>query len=184
MPRRIYTYPSEMGWTFLNQVTTVGAFLFALGVLLLIVNVVVSLRRGAFAGANPWDSYSLEWAIPSPPPSYDFAVIPTVSSRYPLWEGRLRNDETLSSAEDGPSLEHEKEMLLTSSLDADPTLIVKMPEDTLTPFVLSLGLTVGFVGLLLRLWPLAGAGAAICILSLIVWVWPRRKLAQVAEARL
>ncbi len=89
MPRRIYTYPAEMGWTLLNQITTAGAFLFAVGVLLLMINVWVSLKRGAVAGPNPWDSYSLEWSIPSPPASYDFAVIPTVSSRYPLWEGRL-----------------------------------------------------------------------------------------------
>lgn len=184
MPRRIYTYAPHLGWTFLNQLTTIGSFLFALGVLLLVINIVISLKRGAPAGRNPWDSYSLEWAIPSPPPSYDFAVIPTVSSRYPLWEGRLQPDETLSTMAEGPPLDHEKEMLLTSSLDADPSLIVKMPEDSLTPFMLGVGMTIGFIGLLLRLWPLAGAGAAVCIVSLIVWTWPRRKLAQVSGASL
>ncbi len=184
MPRRIYTYPAEMGWTLLNQITTAGAFLFAVGVLLLMINVWVSLKRGAVAGPNPWDSYSLEWSIPSPPASYDFAVIPTVSSRYPLWEGRLEDDQLLSTAREGPVLDHEKEMLLTSSLDADPTLILKMPEDTLAPFLLALAMTVGFVGLLLRLWLLAGVGAAACVLCVIAWTWPQRKLAQAPGGRL
>ena len=78
-----------MGWDTLNMITTLGAFLFALGVLLFLINVCVSLRRGAAAGPNPWDAPTLEWSMPSPPPPYNFAVIPTVASRHPLWEDRL-----------------------------------------------------------------------------------------------
>ncbi len=184
MPRRVYTYPAHMGWTTLNLITSIGAFVFAIGVLLLIVNVVVSLKRGVRAGPNPWDGYSLEWSTSSPPPSYDFAVIPTVASRYPLWEGRMQDDEVLSASDQGTPLDHSKEMLVTSSLDADPTLIMKMPEDSLTPFFLAVFMTVLFVGLLLRFWWLAGLCAAGCVLCLIVWTWPRRKLAQRVGAEL
>ncbi|MBV8911027.1 MAG: cbb3-type cytochrome c oxidase subunit I, partial [Gammaproteobacteria bacterium] len=89
MPRRVYTYAPGMGWSVLNLITTIGAFVLALGLLLLLVNVVRSLRRGAIAGANPWDGASLEWSVPSPPPPYNFSVIPIVASRHPLWEGRI-----------------------------------------------------------------------------------------------
>ncbi|MBV9758225.1 MAG: cbb3-type cytochrome c oxidase subunit I, partial [Alphaproteobacteria bacterium] len=92
MPRRIYTYPAGFGWHALNLIITVGAFLLALGILLFLVNVVVSLRRGGIAGPNPWDAPSLEWATPSPPPPYNFAVIPSVASRHPLWEKRLQEN--------------------------------------------------------------------------------------------
>ena len=72
MPRRIYTYPDGMGWDWLNLITTLGSFLFAVGVLLLLINVVVSRRSGRIAGHNPWDAPTLEWATPSPPPPYNF----------------------------------------------------------------------------------------------------------------
>ena len=93
MPRRVYTYPAGMGWDTLNLITTIGSFVFALGVLLFFVNVSKSRRSGAPAGANPWDAPTLEWAVPSPPPPYNFAVIPTVASRHPLWEDRLDESE-------------------------------------------------------------------------------------------
>ncbi len=53
------------------------------------VNIVISWRSGAVAGDNPWDAATLEWAMPSPPPPYNFAVVPTVASRHPLWEDAL-----------------------------------------------------------------------------------------------
>jgi len=86
MPRRIYTYPADRGWEVWNLVTTLGVPLQILGVALFVVNVVVSLRRGAPAGDDPWDAWTLEWATTSPPPPYNFAVVPTVSSRRPLWD--------------------------------------------------------------------------------------------------
>ncbi len=79
--------------------------MFAIGVLLLFVNVIRSLRHGAPAGANPWDAPTLEWCVSSPPPAYNFAVIPTVASRHPLWEGRLQEGEARSSLDRGMLLE-------------------------------------------------------------------------------
>ena len=92
MPRRIYTYPADRGWEVWNLVTTLGVPLQILGVALFFVNVVVSLRRGAPAGNDPWDAWTLEWATSSPPPPYNFAVVPTVSSRRPLWDLKHPDD--------------------------------------------------------------------------------------------
>ena len=85
MPRRIFTYSAELNLTGLNQIVTAGAVVQALGVLLLIANIFYSLKRGAKAGPNPWGAATLEWATESPPAEYNFARIPTVHSREPLW---------------------------------------------------------------------------------------------------
>ena len=89
MPRRIYTYPAGLGWETPNLITTAGAFVLAFGILLFLINVMVSRRNGQPAGPNPWDAPSLEWSTPSPPPPYNFAVIPRIASRHPLWEPRM-----------------------------------------------------------------------------------------------
>jgi cytochrome c oxidase subunit I len=86
MPRRIYTYPADRGWELWNLVATLGVPLQAAAVLLFLVNVIISLRRGKPAGNDPWDAWTLEWSTPSPPPSYNFDTIPEVKSRRPLWD--------------------------------------------------------------------------------------------------
>ncbi len=85
MPRRIYTYAGGQGWEVHNLLSTIGAFLIALSVLVFIVNFFYSARKHEPAGANPWEAASLEWATSSPPPEYNFAQIPTVSGMNPLW---------------------------------------------------------------------------------------------------
>jgi cytochrome c oxidase subunit 1/cytochrome c oxidase subunit I+III len=183
MPRRVYTYPEGVGWDTVNLVTSIGAFILALGILLLLVDVWVSLRRGQPAGPNPWDGPSLEWATPSPPPPYNFAVIPGVASRHPLWEDRLDEGMGHSSIERGLALEEGKEMIATTVLDGIPDAILKMPEDSLVPLLLTLVLTAGFAGLLAHLWWLAGAGAVLTLVCTLLWLWPERRLAQTAGAR-
>ena len=128
MPRRVYTYPEGMGWDTSNLIITIGAYVLAFGFLLFVWNVVVSLKSGRVAGPNPWDGDSLEWATPSPPPPFNFVVIPTVASRSPLWEDRLRESELRSSIDRGPVLDDGKEVLATTPLDAQPDAILKMPE--------------------------------------------------------
>jgi cytochrome c oxidase subunit I len=176
MPRRIYTYAPGMGWDTLNMITSIGSFVIAVGVLLFSVNVWKSLRTGAPAGANPWDAPTLEWAVPSPPPPYNFAVIPTVGSRHPLWEDRLEDAGTLSSIDRGMLLDQGKETIATSALDATPDMILEMPEDSFAPILLALGLSVLFVGLLVKTWTIIGVGAVAIMFSLLFWMWPRRQL--------
>src|SRR5207248_2851371 len=95
MPRRNYTYPPGMGWTAINLVETIGSYILGAGLVLIVVNLAVSLRRGTIAGSDPWGGATLEWSISSPPPEYNFAVIPTVSSPYAMWDldDRARDEE-------------------------------------------------------------------------------------------
>ncbi|MEK6920169.1 MAG: cbb3-type cytochrome c oxidase subunit I, partial [Thermoproteota archaeon] len=80
MPRRIFTYPPETGWGGLNSISTVGAFVFGLAQILLFVNIWRSRKLGTPVGPNPWESWTLEWAVSSPPPIHNFETIPTISS--------------------------------------------------------------------------------------------------------
>jgi cytochrome c oxidase subunit I len=182
MPRRIYTYGPDMGWTTLNLITTLGSFVFAAGVLLLFVNIVRSWSRGHLASANPWDAPTLEWSVPSPPPPYNFAVIPTVASRHPLWEGRLPANAR-SVLDQGMLLDTGKETIGTSALDAQPDMILEMPEDSFAPVLLTLGIAGVFTGLIMKAWPVTAGCTAIIAAALLWWLWPRRGLREREPAR-
>ncbi|MDP8944255.1 MAG: cbb3-type cytochrome c oxidase subunit I [Actinomycetota bacterium] len=88
MVRRISDYPAEAGWEGLNVVSTVGAFVIFLGMLVFVVNVARSLRLGPEAGDDPWDGHTLEWATTSPPPRHNFDTLPPVRSYAPLLDLR------------------------------------------------------------------------------------------------
>ena len=93
MPRRISTYSEGLGWEFWNMLSTVGAFLIAVSVLVFMYNVVISLRSKEQAGDDPWDGRTLEWAIPSPPPVYNFAKIPQVKELDDFWHTKYVENE-------------------------------------------------------------------------------------------
>jgi cytochrome c oxidase subunit 1 len=84
MPRRIYEYGANTGWADYNLISTIGAFILALGTLLTVINVVVSMRKGAVAGPDPWKANTLEWYTSSPPPEHNFDSIPRIRSVEPM----------------------------------------------------------------------------------------------------
>jgi heme/copper-type cytochrome/quinol oxidase subunit 1 len=178
MPRRIYTFPDGMGLDILNLITTVGSYVLACGFLLFIVNILVSLKRGEFAGPNPWDAATLEWTTPSPPPPFNFVVLPTLATRTPLWEARLDETPYRSNLGTGLPLDHGKEALATTTLDAQPEAVLRMPEDSLMPFLMALALTALFAGLIAKLWWLVIASFVVGLLFQLVWLWPRAELGE------
>jgi cytochrome c oxidase subunit I len=92
MPRRIYTYEPGRGWDIWNLLTTVGVVFQAAGILIFVFNLLRSYLKGDSAGSDPWDAWTLEWSTASPPPVYNFARIPTVRSRRPLWDLKHPDD--------------------------------------------------------------------------------------------
>ncbi|MGZ8377302.1 MAG: cytochrome c oxidase subunit I, partial [Gemmatirosa sp.] len=88
MPRRIYTYDADQGYTLFNQLSTIGTGILIVGVAITLYNMMKSWNGGQRAGNDPWGAGTLEWSIPSPPPDYNFAELPKVTSRYPVWDAK------------------------------------------------------------------------------------------------
>ena len=84
MPRRVYEYNNVGHLQLYNQISTVGSFILAAGVLVTVINVMRSLKAGVIAGPDPWKANTLEWLTPSPPPENNFDVIPRVRSLEPM----------------------------------------------------------------------------------------------------
>jgi cytochrome c oxidase subunit I+III len=179
MPRRVYTFLPGMGWDLLNMISTIGAFIIAVAVLLFFVNVFRSLANGALAGDNPWGAGTLEWATTSPPQPYNFAVIPIVRTRDPLWHLDKEDPErTEDWSADAPDqfglLEDRRETPGTSLLDARPQQRIILPGPTLVPFFTSLAVSFTFMSLMINLW-LVPVGALLVFACLTAWHWPSEK---------
>jgi cytochrome c oxidase subunit 1/cytochrome c oxidase subunit I+III len=175
MPRRIYTYHSGLGWDSLNLLATVGAFVFAFGVLFSLVNFLWAQRRGALAPPNPWRADTLEWMSSSPPPDYNFAEIPVVESRHPLWDQDPMPVATSGSDPRTQALGREgalrKETPLTSGLDADPAGTMEVPDPTYLPLVLAAGIAIFFAGLLVEATLIVVLGAIVGGVGIMHWAW-------------
>ena len=151
MPRRIYTYGPELGVTRLNQISTVGAFLIGVAVLVLLVNLWWSRRHGDVAGNDPWKGATLEWAIPSPPPAYNFTVIPRVENRLPLWQ-----------------TEHHAPM---APLPLTPPEPIHVPGGSWWPLITAFGLpTIAVAAISHHLW-LVFVGLAVVITGIYRWAY-------------
>ncbi|MDW9898126.1 cytochrome c oxidase subunit I [Sinorhizobium meliloti] len=166
MPRRVYTYPAEMGWDTLNLISTLGASLFVVSFLVFIYNVAASARGGDVAGDNPWDASTLEWATTSPPPPHNFDRIPFVTSREPLWAERETLPVVTGLAVD------KREVVITTTTEALPDLKESSPDPTVWPFVSAIVVGVIFIASIFTPWAVAW-GAPAAALGLTAWFWPK-----------
>jgi cytochrome c oxidase subunit I+III len=176
MPRRIYTYGPNIGWTLLNQIESLGYSLLFVSVSLFLWNVVRSLKRGEIAGANPWRAGTLEWATTSPPPSYNFLHLPTVNGREALWDAAPNQPIVVGLDEDARSV------LTTRTLDAEPDSKDEFPAPSIWPFLASVATTTAFIGSIFTPWGLT-IGAVPIAITLIGWFWPERQAATRRRAR-
>lgn len=176
MPRRIYTYGPETGWGPLNMVATAGTVIAAIGAMLFVANAVLSLYLGRRSGPDPWGGPSLEWACPSPPPSYNFELTPVVDSITPLWPA----DRTLSAMH-GLSVT-EREVLVTSTVDAVPDYRQKSPKPSLWPLACALATWILFVGSIFTPWALVWGSVPLAVAA-TGWFWPHRPLAKRLRGR-
>jgi cytochrome c oxidase subunit I len=135
MPRRIYTYDAGQGWSTFNLISSIGAAILIVGTAFFFWNFVRSYKRGAIAGNNPWEAGTLEWAMSSPPPEYNFERIHHVTSRLPLW------DVTVPPAEANVHIE-------PATGKSAKELGIPMPNPTINPLLTAFGMTWMFAGLM------------------------------------
>ena len=155
MPRRIYTYDSGQGWDTFNLISSVGAYMLAFATLIFVYNFFSSRKRGEIASSNPWGAGTLEWTIPSPAPEYNFAVLPNVTSRYPLWEGSEVDAESARiNSQEGKTA-------------ADLHII--LPYSTIKPMIVAGSMVIMFLGLITTK-ALIFIGAAMLVVSLYSWL--------------
>jgi cytochrome c oxidase subunit 1 len=167
MPRRIYTYPAEMGWGTLNLIATGGALLLIVGGVLFLFNVVRSYVTGPVAAADPWHGETLEWGTSSPPPVYNFLDIPIVEGRSAMWN---RSDP--APVVTGLRTDC-REVLITDVMDAAPVHAYELPKPTIWPFLCAVVTSAFFVGSVFTPWALPAAIVPLAV-TLIGWFWPKR----------
>ncbi|HET8757665.1 MAG TPA: cytochrome c oxidase subunit I [Solirubrobacteraceae bacterium] len=171
MPRRTYTYEPGLGWTALNLIETLGAYLLASGLLLMVANLVISRFRGPPSGDDPWGGDTLEWATTSPPRPYNFPVIPKVTSPYAMWDKEDREVDAQRLARGSRTLEEGHETPATTTLDAEFDEILDMPSDSWAPLLLAASLSAIFVMLLTGHWTTALVFAGLAAAVLAAWHW-------------
>lgn len=168
-PRRIFTYSSNLGFDGLNMLITVGAFIFGIGILMNIVNWLVSMRTGALAGKNPWNADTLEWSTDSPPPPYGSVHIPLVASRHPLWDDFDEEEDP----ENDRVLDWGRLTPMTTALDAVPVSLATIPEDSIVPLFLSLAMFSFFIFIVFQMMWWSLASLLVTFLLGCFWMWPR-----------
>ncbi|MFC7400582.1 cytochrome c oxidase subunit I [Chelatococcus sp. GCM10030263] len=166
MPRRIYTYPVEVGWGGMNLFVTAGALVFFGSFVLLLVNGLRSLAHGEPAGPNPWSADTLEWATASPPPPYNFARIPVVTHREPLWKEREVLPVVTGLRVDA------RELLVGTVAAATPEMRESSPEPSIWPLLAALALGATFVASIFTPWAVVWGAIPIAI-ALTAWFWPK-----------
>jgi cytochrome c oxidase subunit I+III len=169
MPRRVWTYPSEMGWDTINTISTVGAFIFATGVALFVVDLVLRFRPGQRGRSNPWSAGTLEWL---PSDVYCTRSIPHVISREPLWDQpRLAEDveagrHYLPNAPTGG-----RETIVTTAIDARPDYVIQMPGPSWAHVFAAAFTAAFFLLLTVKLVAPAIVCGVLAVISCCVWVW-------------
>jgi len=169
MPRRVYTYPSGLGWDPYNLSETIGAFILACGLLLIFGNLIYSRFTGAPAGPDPFHGGTLEWTVPSPPPEYNFAVIPTVSSAYPNWDEDDRATDARKLELGEMTFESGHETPTSTVRDGIPDVVADMPSQSPWPIVVAASVALVITMVLISHYALAGFFLAPLLLALAAW---------------
>ncbi|WP_108022857.1 cytochrome c oxidase subunit I [Melghirimyces profundicolus] len=148
MPRRVFTYEAGYNLELGNLLSSLGAILMTAGLLFLLYNVVQTFRHGEAAGPDPWDGRTLEWAISSPPPAYNFAQTPRVRGLDPWWLEKHEGDGKLKPAE--------------------PLGPIHMPSPSHLPFVMSLGFFISGFGFVFHSWQVGVLGLIVVVVTMYV----------------
>lgn len=172
MPRRVYTYPTGLGWDGLNMISTIGAFIIAAGFAVFVWDLIRPKGDQPQIPRNPWDGGTLEWTHDVPEQPWGVRSIPHVSTRYPLWDqpgmtkridaGRYYLPDTQAGR---------RETLVTSVIDAEPVQVQRVTGPTWITH-LAAGFTGGaFILPTFHMYPPAIVCGALAICCILYWLW-------------
>ncbi|BBK35957.1 cytochrome c oxidase subunit I [Allostella sp. ATCC 35155] len=168
MPRRVWTYPGDIGWDGLNLLSTIGAYILAAGVLVFVVDLVRNFRPGGGAG-NVWNAGTLEWL---PNDVYSTRSIPLVTGRYPLWDQPNLARDVEAGAHylpDAPT--GGRETLVTSTVEAEPQYVLQMPGAGWSQVLAATFTAAFFLLLTIKLVWIAAVCGVLAVLFCLVWAW-------------
>jgi cytochrome c oxidase subunit I+III len=170
MPRRVYTYPDMLGWNVLNLISTIGAFMFAAGVAVFLIDLIRNLRPGlSHHAGNLWNAGTLEW-MPNHP--FGLRSIPAVTSRQPLWD----QPDLEKSVEAGRwylpgATTGCRETMVTSPIEAIPQYLLRLPGPSWPPFFAAIFTAAFFLLLTVKAVVLAALCGVAAIALILVWMW-------------
>jgi cytochrome c oxidase subunit I+III len=170
--RRIHTYDADSGWELINLASSIGSFVLAFGLFLVLIDVVLDAMLAVRGKRNPWGAGTLEWAMLTPPPSYNFASLPHVTRRDPFYgdpglPARLAKGEGYL----GTPRAERRETLTVDIASGNPDYIVVFPRNTSLPIVLSLVIGLFFLGVLIKFYWLIPISAVGVVILAWRWVW-------------
>jgi cytochrome c oxidase subunit I+III len=172
MPRRVYTFAPGLGWEWPNLVSSIGGFIMAIGFGMALIDLLVQRRFAPHAEHNVWNASTLEWAMPTPVPSYNVASLPKVNSRDPLHEDPMLGARLaaglgyLSGARNGM-----RETLGVDAISGKPDQIILLPGPSYIPLVTAIAAGAFFLSFLFGLYAGAAIGATLVLFLAMVWLW-------------
>jgi len=172
MPRRVHTYATEMGWDVLNLVSSIGGFMQAVGFAVFVIDMLLHARVGRLAPRNPWGAGTLEWAMPTPAPSYNFASVPEVTQDHPLWhDPSIPDDAAAGRLWLGEPCGGRRLTMSTDMVSGQPESIIVLPGSSWWPLACAVATGGFFLGVLLKFYGAALLALALAVVLFLCWAW-------------
>jgi cytochrome c oxidase subunit I+III len=169
MPRRVWTYADGYGLEIFNLLSTIGAFVFASGILIVLIDLLLHFRPGEKVDTNPWNAGTLEWL---PQDNYAIRSIPTITGREPQWDNpKLREHVDAGQWYLPGTVTGERETIVTSAIDAQPQYVLRLPGPSWWPVLAGVGTAIFFLALTVKWMIPAVTGAIVALVSIIKWLW-------------
>ena len=180
MPRRVWTYSEDLGVGTANLVSSIGAFVFASGFLVIVWDVLRPRGKAPYAERNPWNAGTLEWLTEMPSENWGVRSVPIITSRYPIWDQPGFIDDIDKGRFYLPDAEEMKrETLITSVLDGEPLQCLRVPGPSFMPMIAAIFTGAVFIFATFHWWAATIAAMVLATVSIIVWLW--RGTAQLPE---
>lgn len=171
MPRRVYTYPADIGWDWFNLISTMGAVVLGIGMFAVVVDVTLHRKRKAKGEQNPWNAGTLEW-ISEPEENWGVRSIPHITSRYPLWDQKdLARQVNAGEWYLADASEGRRETLVTSVLDAEPEQVLRVGGTSYVTILSAALLGTVFVALTFKWWIVSILSGIGFVAAVIYWLW-------------